>query len=891
MVVTITAAPGHPDPPPSPATVSPRPNPFLLPASTTSQFLLLVSFLAVSAAATADFVVGAPQAWFGRYRTCAIEAVEAASPTFTRRQLTHLYVECMEGVDTLRGLVGLAGGGVSLLLVAAGLLAHRRAVARRTAWQPYDPADFPGTAGDVARCLDEVESRRRPTLHVDVLRAHRGGRVVGTNRRPHVKLGIGLLRGDEPANRAALRAVLRHELAHIRNRDLVLSALVVVVPAVYLAVVALPLLLTTALAYDTDAVWPAGWRLAALLVVLLLVRASVFRAREHYADVRAASVSRGGQDSAFLRDAFDAHPTRLPGSGSTRGLGTRVGALLTPFRVHPDPRRREAVVARPDALLRPSTVEALATGVVAGVAFPYLRLVAALLVQEASLAALFAGTGVGALVATVVGTSMWRAAQAALVRGEGPPWGVRPALALAAGLLLGDVLAPLSVTTWPSLVLGRPGAALVGAAVLALGLVVLLRWIAVSATVWLTVATTRPRVALSVGLGLAALNYGLVQVVWGHTTATLAGQPILSGLGFGLASASPFFVIAVLAAAFSLATVLIVRSGAVTRPRLALPSDDGTDAGPVHRPPVVRVLSSAAVALVPGVVYAVLDVTVLHGAVAAQWVGPATGRVLRAAETDAEALMVNIRLIVGIALVQLAVAVVVAVLARRAGAPTTFAHAAFAAPLAGLGAALGAFVYPFAVGCGPEIVACSPSVAAAGIGAFVMVGCAGGLLAAVVGWLVALSWAVATRRGRVPPDPEPVTAPRSRRLVRVRAAVFAAVVAVLIASTVPVLAVLLRATSIATADPVRAVAEAPVDTTSYDAATICRAFLAHAAVPSLQQGNTLEELRLARMGRHSEDVLLRAAGSVWEEEILTAVPMNDREGKQAYTAACPRTDL
>ena len=178
---------------------------------------------------------------------------------------------------------------------------------------------------------------RRPRLRTPGSLQHRvgGGLVV-----------------KQAADPPAFRAVVRHELAHIRNRDVGITYFTIAVWYAFLLVAVLPFLVT--LLDDSDTLTNVTARLAVLALLVYLTRNAVLRSREVYADLR-ASVPDG--PAGALRRVLE-------------GLPRRSADPLSRLRsVHPDPRRRLAALDDTRPLFPLGAVVAFAAGLTATIAF------------------------------------------------------------------------------------------------------------------------------------------------------------------------------------------------------------------------------------------------------------------------------------------------------------------------------------------------------------------------------------------------------------------------------------------------------------------------------------------------------------------------------------------
>ncbi|MEU1289754.1 M56 family metallopeptidase [Kitasatospora sp. NPDC005856] len=268
-----------------------------------------------------------------------------------------------------------------------------------------------------------------PEFVVDPGRPDPGAVAFGHARRRTVCLYAGLLvtRRSDPAG---FRAVVLHEFAHIRNRDVDLGYAVTALWRVFALLVALPFVLVVGgtlvgaefgLFVGADRVfWPAGRaplvRQAAtalgMALLVVLARADALRHRELYADADAVAL---GADRRVwdVRDPV--------------GPAARLGRL---WRSHPTWAQRRRALDDPAALFTLAPLQTFLLGA-AGVAVP-------LLLPP------FAGGTVGVWLATVptaliLAVAAWRSTAYAAHRGTAGPQGLRAGLWLGAGLVVGEL--------------------------------------------------------------------------------------------------------------------------------------------------------------------------------------------------------------------------------------------------------------------------------------------------------------------------------------------------------------------------------------------------------------------------------------------------------------------
>jgi hypothetical protein len=372
-------------------------------------------------------------------------------------------------------------------------------------------ADAPAVTAEIAVLAREAGLGEPPGLVWDPLDRSPTGLAFGHAGRYTIAVTGGLVvrQALEPE---AFRAVVRHELAHIRNRDVDLTYFTISLWYAFLLGAVLPFLFTLP-DEGVDTILRVGWRLAALALLVYLTRNAVLRSREIYADVRASAGPA----------AFDG--VRRAVAGLPRPRRTALGGLS---RVHPPPEDRLAAVEDTRPLFALDLATAFGAGIAATIAYESAVSLVSVFVSDPLdmrfLAALaFAPAAVG-----VVGVSLWRSSFGALADGRRPPAAWPLGLALTVGFMAGPELAlSRTVETGDDAMLGEllHARGLAWAAGLAVALVLTLAWIRACASVWLrSLAGRRPSAA-----GLAGLlaGGGVLTVVMGVFYVTRDTRPVI----------------------------------------------------------------------------------------------------------------------------------------------------------------------------------------------------------------------------------------------------------------------------------------------------------------------------------------------------------------------------
>jgi Zn-dependent protease with chaperone function len=470
----------------------PRLNPFAFPSDTAFRFGLLVTavlganlyvwqWIASTTRSAEEHISGA--------RACHSLAPSDLTSLDQFTGASNSFTACVAHLYRYEVWWMLGGSAAMLIAAAAILLALPLWITRRRHLQRLTAEDSPAAIEAVAELARE-QGLREPRLLWNPLDPASGGVAFGHPGRYSVALTGGLL-VKQTTDPPAFRAIMRHELAHIRNRDVGITYFTLSIWYAFLLVSVLPFAVTL-LGNTGVAIWSVSWRLLALAALVYLTRNAVLRSREVYADVR-ASVPDG--PGGALRRVLAELPRPAPGL---------VGRLR---RVHPDPQQRLAAVDDTRPLFPLGAVVAFAAGLTTTIAYgSVVQLLSTVVTEPLDLRFLSALAFVP-LAVGVVGVAIWREAFAALADGREPASVWLDGLAFAAGLVVGPELALEGIVTVQDTLL-RDLTNVQGflwAALLVVGVVLLLAWIRTSASLWLrALGGRRSRAAETAGLLVAA---------------------------------------------------------------------------------------------------------------------------------------------------------------------------------------------------------------------------------------------------------------------------------------------------------------------------------------------------------------------------------------------------
>ena len=493
------SAPALPEP-----ELRPRLNPFAFPSDTTFRFVLLVVAVLGSTLYVWNWIWAAAGNHTERFVQASRACLDKRPTEFTGLDdftgSAGSFTACVQASN--RSSAWWMLGGLALVAVLAlGLtLAQPWWRRRRLGLRTLREEDAPAVVAEVAALAREAGLREPPALVWNPLDHAPSGLAFGFVGNYTVALTGGLV-VRQAIDPEAFRAVVRHELAHIRNRDVDLTYFTISLWHAFLLGAVLPFLVTL---FDegSSTITSLGWRIIAIALLVYLTRNSVLRSREIYADVR-ASVPPGAV--AGLRRVL---------AGLPRAKRDRLGGLL---RVHPRPAERLAAVEDTRPLFALDLTTAFGAGVAATVAYESVVSLVSVFVSDPLDMRFLAALAFAPAVVGVVGIALWRSAFGSLADGRRPAASWPLAIALAAGFMVGPELALIRIAdaSGDDAMFGEllHGRGLGWAVALTVSLVLVLAWIRSCSAAWLrSLGGRSPRAATLVGLVAGA---GLLTIVLG----------------------------------------------------------------------------------------------------------------------------------------------------------------------------------------------------------------------------------------------------------------------------------------------------------------------------------------------------------------------------------------
>jgi Zn-dependent protease with chaperone function len=427
-------------------------------AGTTLRFVLLLLLIAASCVSFLHDLTPYDDGLSGKREVLCIAAggienlsgvLTAVPPDRTMRAID----ACVAGIHdaALRWTLGTTATVLLIAFVTYWAIPHwRRRRRRLVPLAEYAAsegvADGAGLHTELQELVTAADLSAPPEFVVDTVSTAVDAVVFGRMGRYTVCLHGGLLvqRATAPDG---FRAVVLHELAHIRNRDVDLTYAGVALWRVFLAAVLLPYAVVSLLPAPAPAdvsVWRQPWqgtvhdlvRAVALTVLVYLARADVLRTRETYADLDALrSIARlpgfggrPGDGRVGDRDGRDAGPTWWSGP---------LDAFLRLWRTHPRWDERLRMAEDPSGLFAVTPLPMFLAGVAAVLVADQLGVLGSgALTRSMRIVPWLAAV----LVAGIAANAVWRAVAYAAVTGRDTPSGLGAGTALGAGLTIGQLV-------------------------------------------------------------------------------------------------------------------------------------------------------------------------------------------------------------------------------------------------------------------------------------------------------------------------------------------------------------------------------------------------------------------------------------------------------------------
>ena len=493
----------------------PRVNPFAFPADTDLRFVLLI----FSVLSSTFFIYNLLSADFLTLQINTALQCTLNVPTSLWGNLPNLVaihqqnIQCQSSYRYL--LLGwVIGGGALVLLVAFALyLLSPMWILRREKLVPLSIEDAPEVVAYLQGLGQEACLQESPLFVWNPLNHVSNALAFGSLHQHYVMLTGGLVT-QFYTDPLIFRAIVLHELAHLRNADVNKTYFTMAIWWAFVLVALVPFAVYLLIRLPFTPLLTANliWRVLALTSLVYLTRNSVLRVREFYADLRAST----------LRDVAPALSRVLAERGRAEKRVQSRSPWQMVMRVHPTSDERTLTLYDTRKLFHVGWWEAFGVGVATGIALPSVQalfswffdqyqidfrviVVPSLLLTALVLTPFIMGTA---------GLDTWRNAFLATLQGQVPYGSGRTGLCLGLGIILGIFLSlsvfleGSSITLLVNLfVYNLPWMLLLLAS-----LFLFFRWITLGASTWLLVAATNQTLRLTYAIGL--LVAGAIFVGW-----------------------------------------------------------------------------------------------------------------------------------------------------------------------------------------------------------------------------------------------------------------------------------------------------------------------------------------------------------------------------------------
>ena len=510
----------------------PRLNPFAFPSDTDFRFVLLI--VTVLGASIFYFMVWIrndvsfiSQRWLNGLTACGNKVYGQSFDQFlnqvadsgidpktdSEKALMDQYFACTLPFE-LEFALWVSGGVVLLIGVAIVLFwVYPMWKIRRNHLLPITAEDAPEVVEFLTGLCREVELKQPPTFLWNPLNTISSGLAFGRLGKYYVALSGGLVT-QFYTDPSAFRAILLHELSHLKNADVDKTYFATAVWYAFLLVAVIPHVVLDFSVLNANTII----NLFILTALIYLIRNSVLRARELYADARAENWDK--------QNALETVLASLPHQEKS---------MFQSLKVHPAPSERIRMLGDSNGLFQSDFWIAVATGM----AFVTMNAPIQLLYGQFHLSlptkSILSALFFAILVVGILGMGVWRAAFARSILGNISIGEVRLAFGVTVGILFNDLLGAIGSAVsfyWVFI-------ELIWAGLLFFVLYALFYWIASTAEVWLEVAASSrsPRrvyiLNLSVAIAISSVAFAwLLTNHWFIETTSLTDLLQTAGLLF-----------------------------------------------------------------------------------------------------------------------------------------------------------------------------------------------------------------------------------------------------------------------------------------------------------------------------------------------------------------------